>query len=465
MDSMHEGRLPAWGRRGWRRWILALGLALAAMPAAGYAQDAGSGASMSLEEAARRALAVHPRVEVAVESRAAAAHGTVRAEAERRPLLSLRGSATRYGEPMLVAPLHGLDPGAGPAFDDRLVQAAVTASYTLFDGGARGATITQARAAERAAGAGARIARSTVLRDVTRAYLDVLSRREVLTAHDRRLAALDAELVRTRQLFDEGRSARIEVLRAEAERGQAAADRVQAETRLRVATRSLARMIGYPEAGLEPEQLRPVALDGSALAPRAEALAAALRSNPEVQQAREGLAAAEASVRLAASRRRPEVKLHGGFARYGGFDADFVGEWSAGATLSLPLVDGGAIRAATGRARAEAGASEARLRLTELHVRDAIDRAAAAVEEADARVESLTATVRQLEEVVRVERLALESGTGTQTDYLYAEASLLSARASLAEARAAAIAARAELAHATGELSLDWLNHTLEMKP
>ena len=75
------------------------------------------------------------------------------------------------------------------------------------------------------------------------------------------------------------------------------------------------------------------------------------------------------------------------------------------------------------------------------------------------------ATLAQ-EEVVRIERLSLDVGSGTQSDYLDAEAGLLRARASLVEARHAAVTARIELARITGELSLDWLTRTLvESRP
>jgi outer membrane protein TolC len=64
--------------------------------------------------------------------------------------------------------------------------------------------------------------------------------------------------------------------------------------------------------------------------------------------------------------------------------------------------------------------------------------------------------------VARIEALAREVGSGTQTDYLNAEADLVSARARLAEAEHAEIAARLELARVTGVLSLEWLVRHLE---
>jgi outer membrane protein TolC len=61
--------------------------------------------------------------------------------------------------------------------------------------------------------------------------------------------------------------------------------------------------------------------------------------------------------------------------------------------------------------------------------------------------------------------MLLESGAGTQTDYLNAEADLLTARGGYIEARYDEIAGRAELARVTGVLDLAWIEQNLEPEP
>jgi len=95
-------------------------------------------------------------------------------------------------------------------------------------------------------------------------------------------------------------------------------------------------------------------------------------------------------------------------------------------------------------------------------VEQGVDQALAALRQAHARVAALQSAVEQSAEVARIERLSLEVGSGTQTDYLAAEANLLSARAGLIEARHAEIGARVELARIIGELSRDWLARIVE---
>ena len=94
-----------------------------------------------------------------------------------------------------------------------------------------------------------------------------------------------------------------------------------------------------------------------------------------------------------------------------------------------------------------------------------LDRALALHRESRARVASLGIAVTRYAEVARIQGLLLESGAGTQTDYLNAQADLLTARASLSTARADQIAARAEIARVVGTLDLDWIDRNLEREP
>lgn len=147
---------------------------------------------------------------------------------------------------------------------------------------------------------------------------------------------------------------------------------------------------------------------------------------------------------------------------YGSSAGGFTGEWQGGVQLIYPLFAGGARLSAVNRADAEARAARAQLDAVKLRLEDALDRAVAAVESAVQRVAALEAAVRQSEKAVRIEKLALDAGAGTQTDYLAAEAQLYEARAALTEARYGELGARIELARATGALTRDWIERNLE---
>ena len=133
--------------------------------------------------------------------------------------------------------------------------------------------------------------------------------------------------------------------------------------------------------------------------------------------------------------------------------------------LQYPLFTGGARRAAIAAAGAEAQASSADAELAALDIGRNLDQARSDVEEARARGASLDIAVRRFAEVVRIRKLTLETGTGTQVDYLDAEADLLDAQAHLIDSRHREIVARSALALHTGQLDLEWLRRNLENRP
>jgi hypothetical protein len=109
-----------------------------------------SAQELSLGEAVEAALASHPALGAAV-ARADGAEATASAaRAQLLPSVASSASLTRFQEPMLVAPLHALDPNSIPSFETALVRGELVAQYTLFEGGARAARI---RGAEAGAGA------------------------------------------------------------------------------------------------------------------------------------------------------------------------------------------------------------------------------------------------------------------------------------------------------------------------
>ncbi len=132
----------------------------------------------------------------------------------------------------MVAPLHGFDPMHPPSFDRNLVQGAITLGYTLFDGGARGARIRQAEAGERAVEAGGASTRMAVSAQVGAAYLGVLTGEELLAAVLGQKAALSEELQRVRLFLEEGKAARVDLLRVEAALSRVEAQEISVRSEL-----------------------------------------------------------------------------------------------------------------------------------------------------------------------------------------------------------------------------------------
>ena len=421
-------------------------------------------ARLSLLEAVERALAVSPALDAGRAGvRGARAESDI-AKAARLPRVSAEATATRFGEPMIVAPLHGFDPGALPLFDRTLLQGYVAVGYTAWDGGARGARIAAALAEADAAAANAETVRSRVIAETVGAYLEVQSAAQVVAAQDARMAAVERERERAQRFEGAGRAARVDVLRAEAAAARSRAERIDAVASLRAAERALARLLGA-DGALGMAGVAPVTAAPGGLPERAALLEQAGAANTELRRLSAQVAARRALLAEARSQWWPRVQLSGRWVEYASADGHESAEWQGGVALSYPIFTGGARSAGIERADAGAALAEARLREAELRVGDAIDRTLAALESARARSTALEAAVAQAGEVARIERLSLDAGAGTQSDYLLAEAELLEVRTALVQARHLEVVARVELARLTGRLTADWIAENLEPGP
>lgn len=451
-------------RDGVRRAAVAFLAAAASALVLGAAAQPEGRAALTLLEAAQRAIGSHPLVAASVAARDEARASIGEAQAAWWPALRVSGTATRYEEPMATLPIHGFTGfmlGEFPPFDRTLYQGVASLSYTLFDGNARIGRVRQARGRTGAAEAALDATEQAVIARVVGSYLGILGASQVLEAHDQHLAALQAERTRVGQRLDAGRAAPLEALRVEAELARAEADRVRFAFALEQARLDLARLADLPADATDPARLVAVACTDTTLAAREPLLAQAMAGSAALRQAQAQQAAADAGRRVARSASWPELKAVGNYLEYADASDHDAGEWNAGLQLSMNLFTGGAIRAGVRRAEAAArGAAEQR-RMAELQLGQDLDRARAAVAEAHAQVRSLEQAAASLAEVARIERVALAAGSGTQTDYLRAEADLLAARAHRVEARHREIAARVELARVTGQLDLAWLSRNL----
>lgn len=426
---------------------------------------------LTLTTVVERALAAYPTVAAARAARERAGAELGEAKAALLPRLSLDGSLTRFEEPMVVLPLHGFDVRNPPVFDRTLIQSGLSLSWTLFDFGGRLQRIRAQRALGDAARAAVSSAEMQLVGRAVSAYTRVLTTRELLAAHDQRLSALAMAADQARQRWEAGKAARVEVLRVEAERRRALADRIATASRLEVAERELAQLGDLPVETVSSRPLAGLRLADSTWGAepsaelRAGLIARARAASPEVRQLEERARAAHAAALAQRAAWFPELRVGGAYVDRGRWAGDFSAEWQVGVALAYPLFAGGARASASRRAAAEEHQAAEQLRAAQLSLEQAVDQALAALREAQARRLALEGALEQLAEVARIERLSLEVGSGTESDYLAALANELAARAGVIEARYAEIAARVELARVTGDLSLEWLSQNLETIP
>ena len=441
-------------------------LTLLAAVATSSAQEGPENRALTLREAVALARETHPSVGAARAGEEAAGAALGQAKSSWWPQLGTQASLVQYDQPMLVAPLHGFtqEQFERIEFEKTLLQGNVSLAWTLFDGGARTNRIRGASAEAAGAAADLSAAEMGLTARVTVAYLSVKTARGVLDSQERTIEALNAERRRVEQYLAEGQAAQVELLRVDAALAEAEARLVAMATRLDLAERELARLIGAPPSRTRASRLAGVRLPEEApLADRGELLERALANNPELKRARLKVTTAEAGRGVAKAAWIPRFDVMGGYQAFSSDAGNVSSLWNVGVAVSWPLFTGAERSNAVGRARALAQVAREELRLAELQVAEDVDRALNAALETRALVEALSRAVQHQSEVVRIEQLSLEAGAGTQTDYLRAEANLSRARSLLVEAQNAEIAARVELARVVGELTSGWLDLNLEI--
>jgi len=439
-------------------------LLLASMNSA-TAQESADRGPLTLSRAVALAQETHPSVGLARAGQDAASSAVGQAKSRWWPWLGTQASLGRYDKPMLVAPLHGFGPEEVEMieFEQTLLQGNVSLAWTLYDGGARSARIRGAEAAHAGAVAGLAATEMGLTAQVTLAYLQVLSARGVLAAQDERIDALVAERERVEMFLQEGQAAEVELLRVEANLAGTEAQRVAAVTDLDLAERELARLIDLPVEGARVARLTPVGLSQTGrLAERAQLVELAVANNPELERAHQNVAAAEAQHRLTKASWIPSFDVMGSYQGFTSSAGNYSGLWNVGIGLSYPLFTGGDRSNTVGRASAEVNATREEMRLLQLQTENDVDQALNLALEMRALVESLSRAAQLQTEVARIERLSLDAGAGTQTDYLRAEADLARARSILVEAQHAEIAAWVQLARVVGELTPEWLDRNVE---
>ncbi len=427
------------------------------------ATSSSGGGLLSLPEAAALALDHHPSVAVAEARREVAGGRVEQARAARLPSLYSDASLIQFQEPSLVAPLHGFDPTMAPEFDRRLVRGNLTLSYSLYDGGARASRIGQAESGEATAQAGASAARMDLIARVSGAYLDLLTTQELLEAAKNQKTALEAEAGRVRQFLAEGKAARVDLLRVEAALSQAQAVEISLLSRLGVARGRLVRLTGLSLADVGERSLSAVTLTTDREPTPTGVIQGAQAASPELEAARFQLMGASAGVREAKANWLPTLQAAGAYSDFGALDGGHTMEWQGSLKLSFPLFTGGARKGELHRAQAEERRASEALRGAELAVEEGAEEAFAALTETKALREALELGVEQTQEVARIEALALEVGSGVQTDFLRAQANLFQARASLVQARHGEVLATVQLARISGELTLSWLQENMEV--
>ena len=318
----------------------------------------------------------------------------------------------------------------------------LTVTQTLYNGGRVGKTLRQSEQDVISAGA--------------TAYMNVLRDTALLQLQNNNVEVLQQQLKQTEDRFQVGEVTRTDVAQSQASLAQGQASAFTARFNLQNSIAVYRQVIGEQPRNLEPA--RPV----EPLLPRSleEASAMAQKSHPKIQGALHAVDVAALNVTIQEGALLPTLSATGTAAvnrDVSGFNNYQNTSYSAVASLSVPLYEGGATYSAVRQAKETLGQARLAADVQRETVRSAVVAAWGGFQTTKLQIQSYQAQVRANEIALEGVREEAKVGQRTTLDVLNAQQTLLNSRVSLVTAQRDQVVASYLLLAASGQLSASTL--------
>lgn len=328
---------------------------------------------------------------------------------------------------------------------------------TLFDGFQTKNNVRAAEARVRAANEALRNTEQNTLFNAAAAYMDVIRDRQIAALRERNLAFLKEQVRAARSRFEVGEGTRTDVAQAEAGRSGAVAQLSAARAAVLSSSAVYRQVIGD-----DPGKLRPAGPLAKLLpAKLGQAIAIAAAEHPAIKSTQNLVDASSYAVKSAEGALLPGVTASAGVSRgYRHNSPDLTGtsgtfnSANIGATLTIPIYQGGAAATNVRRSKEELG--QARIEVDVAH-----DGVRAAVTSAWTQYTASAEVVAASREAVSAAQLALDGvieernvGQRTTLDVLDAQDGVISAQINLVTAERDLVVASYAILSAIGRLSM-----------
>jgi outer membrane protein len=416
-----------------------LGVALA------VAWPASAARKVTLAEALALATEQSPLVEQGQARLAEARADATAARASFFPKISA-SAAYSWLDPDRLSPLGAASPSM-PTLYGREGLAVARGKQVLFDGLKSWEATAAADRGVAAEEIGARTAGADAQLAVTQAFVRLLSAQNLTAVAEQSLARQRLFEGQIAEQLEVGKGARLDLLRAQAQRLEAERALVAAREGQKLAAALLSRAIGLDGAEeLAAEGELGVETEESVPSP-----SQARRTNPDLRRTELLLEQSQSLAGVSRGGFLPELSLQGSYgyrSRDVGGSAD---EWTAGVFLDWALFDGLATRAQVSKSEARLAQVRATRRALELQVDSDVQEALANLRTAVAAARSTEKTIAVAREAAEAAAALYEVGRATGLDVLTAQAELARAEAALVLARGDAAVAKARLARLLGQ--------------
>ncbi|TYQ23430.1 TolC family protein [Pseudanabaena sp. UWO310] len=298
-------------------------------------------------------------------------------------------------------------------------------SYNIFDSGVNDNTIAAAENSLRIAEASLNQVNQTIRLNIVTAYYSLQNADETIRIQRKAVENAERSLKDTKSRERAGVGTKFDVLQSEVSLANAKQDLLNAEASQLVARRELSRQINYPPT-IEitaADKIAPVAAWKMSLE---ESILLAVRNRSELDIRKLEREVARNNANATLSRLGPQVSVFTNFDASTSFvnNGSASADYQVGLSLSWTLFDGGKAAAQVDQYKADQATAESKFEQAARQARYDVESAYINQRSRFQQIDTATKAVQQAEEALRLARLRLDAGVGTQLEVISAESDL-----------------------------------------
>ncbi|MCT7667663.1 efflux transporter outer membrane subunit [Shinella kummerowiae] len=280
------------------------------------------------------------------------------------------------------------------------------------------------------------VARLAYLSDLVSSYVNARYYQEALALNRKNLVSRRETLKLTNEIKEAGAASSLDVLQAEGLVNQTLANLPALETGFLQSANHIATLLGVPASTITSSMTKGSAQPMPRYATRTGVPADLIRNRPDIRAAERRLQAATAQIGVAEADLYPSIELGGsiGAARNFNTKVGNLTSWSFGPSLSLPIFNGGALKAQVKIARSDAEQQYLAWKSTVLTAVEEVENAQSALIRDYQTVAAQRKVVDTFDQTLVLARESYRGGASTILDVLDAERNVADARLALASA-------------------------------
>ncbi len=352
------------------------------------------------------------------------------AQANRFPRIDLGGGVTRYRYDTPLTPLVVSPPISAttefPVVRRTIWDSGVSFRLPLFRGGRLYRSVTVAEMRKAIAEDNYRLTRQDLIYNLTGIYYKISQLERLLAAAGQSVRQLESHRKNAELLFEAGSVPKLDLLKTDVELARAEENRIIVKNNLASAYESLKALMGIDAMDVQVRIVmqEPTYKNYPSLE---ESLNKALSQRPDLIAVNRRKLVYEERIKIAKGKWLPEISAAGEYAARAGSETSFKENWSYGVRFTMPLFEGGLIRAEVNKEKAGLEKIKEEERSLKIAITKDVRSAHLKIQNAIERIEVTEKAIDSARESLRVETLKYDSGSGTNTDVIDAHTVMLRA--------------------------------------